>query len=96
MYAVKHLQEYKIFIPNPPTWRFRWEFPSLVGLGCPHRPHPPHTHLLVAAAASFVAFFLLFLVILFLLLLLGDDVVNPSQVVLGEDKIQEPPHQNQG
>lgn len=61
-------------------------------------PHPwePLTHLLIAAAVSFVAFLLLLLVILFLLLLLRDDVVNPGQVVLGEDKIQQPPHQDQG
>lgn len=58
--------------------------------------YPSCTHLLIAAAISFVAFFLLLLVILLLLLLLGDDVVNPGQVVLGEDKIQQPPHQDQG
>lgn len=60
---------------------------STPGCLCYSVPHPFHTHLLVTAAVSFVAFLLLLLVILFLLFLLRDDVVNPGQVMLGEDKI---------
>lgn len=59
-------------------------------------PTPSAAHLLITAAVPFVALFLLLLVIFLLLLLLGDDVIDPGQVMLGEDKVQQPPHQNQG